>query len=237
MTSLSQPAPKRPKKTTPPSAIALLSLSLLTLLTGYSLAASLAYAPGPKALASTLCIPQCPDAKPIHDAPTGEQLSPAGRSLTALLPPDFSKDDISILIEKADHRLTVYHQLQPIKSYDVVFGGEPVGDKRYEGDLKTPEGILRVKDLYPHPDWSKFIWLDYPNPASWRKHLAAKLQGAIPFWTTVGSAVGIHGVPANNSEMIDSRINWTWGCPSLKNEDVDEIYEVVQVGTVVEIRP
>lgn len=237
MTSLSQSKSKPSPKTTRPSAIALFSLSLLTLATSYSLATRLAYAPSPKALAATLCLPQCPGVEPIHDAPMGEVGNEKGRSLTTLLPSNFNKDDISILIEKADHRLTVYHQLQPIKSYDVVFGGEPVGDKRYEGDLKTPEGILRVKDLYPHPDWSKFIWLDYPNPTSWRKHLASKLQGAIPFWATVGSDVGIHGVPANNGEIIDSRINWTWGCPSLKNKDVDEIYEVLQVGTIVEIRP
>jgi hypothetical protein len=219
---------------------------LLVLGTGlwalYAGAARLSYAPPPQAIAATLCLPRCSDTEPIHPAPAGED-GPGrnrlgeGRSLQSLLPPDFSPDNISILIEKADHRLTVYHQLQPIKSYSVVFGGAPVGDKRYEGDRKTPEGILRVKDLYPHPDWSKFIWLDYPNPTSWRRHIAAKLQGKIPLSATVGSDLGIHGVPANHSDIIERRINWTLGCPSLKNEDVDEIYQVIQVGTLVEIRP
>ena len=226
---MTSPKPPRKKATT----LALLSLAMLTF---YGLAARLSYAPPPKALAATLCLPQCPGAAPLHEAPTDTELGQAGQALQIRLPQDFSKDDITLLIEKADHRLTVYHQLKPIKSYAVVFGGEPNGDKRFEGDQKMPEGILRVRDLYPHPDWSKFIWLDYPNPSSWRKHWAAKLKGKVPFLATVGSEVGIHGVPGNG-DIVDNQIDWTWGCPSLKNEDVDEIYEVIQVGTIVEIRP
>ncbi len=223
-----------PQKKASPTA--LLSLGILAMFAFYGLAARLSYASPPKALAATLCLPQCPGAEAIHEAPTKARLGEEGRSLQALLPQEFTKDDITILIEKAEHRLTVYHQLKPIKSYAVVFGGDPIGDKRREGDQKTPEGILRVKDLYPHPHWSKFIWLDYPNPASWRKHWISKLKGKVPFAATVGSEVGIHGV-AGTGENIDNRINWTWGCPSLKNKDVDEIYEVIQVGTIVEIRP
>ncbi|MEM7581203.1 MAG: L,D-transpeptidase, partial [Cyanobacteria bacterium P01_A01_bin.80] len=49
--------------------------------------------------------------------------------------------------------------------------------------------------------------------------------------------VGIHGVPQGNDELINERNNWTWGCPSMKNSDVDELYGVVKVGTLVEIIP
>jgi lipoprotein-anchoring transpeptidase ErfK/SrfK len=37
--------------------------------------------------------------------------------------------------------------------------------------------------------------------------------------------------------MISDRYNWTLGYPSLKNKDVDELYQWVQKGTVVEILP
>ncbi|VEP18022.1 conserved hypothetical protein [Hyella patelloides LEGE 07179] len=104
-----------------------------------------------------------------------------------------------------------------------------------EGDLKTPEGIFKVKDLYPHPQWSKFVWLDYPNQQSWHKHLQAKKQGIIPLSASVGSAIGIHGVNQGNDYLIEERNNWTWGCISLKNKDVDEIYSVIEIGTVVKI--
>ncbi len=37
--------------------------------------------------------------------------------------------------------------------------------------------------------------------------------------------------------MIDEGFNWTWGCISLKNRDVDELYSFIQRGTVIQINP
>ena len=54
---------------------------------------------------------------------------------------------------------------------------------------------------------------------------------------TIGGEIGIHGVPQHNDSLIDSQSNWTWGCISLKNHDVDELYSVIQIGTVVTIIP
>jgi hypothetical protein len=157
--------------------------------------------------------------------------------LTALLPQDFNPHQISILIEKSQHRLTIFYDQQPLKAYPVVFGGDPVGDKRREGDLKTPEGIFKIRDRYEHPDWSRFLWLDYPTPQAWREHYAAKVKGQLNWFFPIGGQVGIHGVPAGQDILIDQRANWTWGCPSLKNADVIEIDDIVQVGTWVEIVP
>lgn len=42
----------------------------------------------------------------------------------------------------------MFYELAPIKSYSVVFGGSPRGDKFREGDQKTPEGVYRVRDRY-----------------------------------------------------------------------------------------
>lgn len=49
--------------------------------------------------------------------------------------------------------------------------------------------------------------------------------------------VGLHGVPQKTDGMIDNLNNWTWGCPSLKNQDVDELYKVVKIGTLIEVVP
>ena len=147
------------------------------------------------------------------------------------------KSQTAILIEKSLYRLTIYYENKAIKSYPVVFGENPVGDKLQEGDMKTPEGIFKVRDLYPHDSWSKFIWLDYPNQNSWSKHLEAKKLGKIKMSASIGGEIGIHGVPENSNLLIDYRNNWTWGCISLKNKDVDEIYFVIQTGTIVKIVP
>ena len=140
-------------------------------------------------------------------------------------------------MDKSNYKLTIFYDLQPIKSYPVVFGSNPTGDKLYQGDKKNPQGLYQIRDLYPHQDWSKFIWLDYPTPQSWRKHFQAKLSGQINLQRRIGGEIGIHGVPHGKDELIEQRLNWTWGCVSLKNHDVNEIYQFVSQGTLVEIIP
>jgi hypothetical protein len=176
----------------------------------------------------------CPADETLHRPPAIATLLNGDRSLPQLLPRAFDRAKVSILIEKSNHRLTLYYDREPIKSYAAVFG-DPQGDKRREGDRKTPEGILRVQDKYPHPQWSKFLWLDYPNAQSQCKHDHAKQREEIPWSSGIGGEVGIHGVPTGSDALVDKRENWTLGCPSLKTKDVDELYEVVQVGTIVEI--
>ena len=173
---------------------------------------------------------------PLHQPTDPKTWLNRDRPLRELLPTAINSSQTSILIEKSKYRLTLYYNQQSIKSYPVVFG-DPVGDKLREGDRKTPEGIFKLRDLYPHPEWSKFLWIDYPNATSRQKHCQARSQGTIPPNVGIGGEVGIHGVPAGRDAWIDQRVNWTLGCPALKNQDVDEIYAVVQVGTTVEIVP
>ncbi|MDF2388685.1 L,D-transpeptidase [Nostoc ellipsosporum NOK] len=184
-----------------------------------------------------LCLDNCQRELKFHIPPVGNQLLNYDKPVEQLIPRVNDKKNISLLIEKSKHRLTLYHERKPLKSYPVVFGANPVGDKQAEGDSKTPEGILRIKDLYPHPQWSKFLWLDYPNVQSWRKYFQAKVSGKLAWHIPIGGEVGIHGVPVGGDKMISDRYNWTLGCPSLKNKDVDELYQWVQKGTVVEILP
>ena len=168
---------------------------------------------------------------------TRDNLLNYNRPITEIINTSLDKSQTAIKIEKSRKTLTIYYRQKAIKSYPIVLGQSPVGDKLKEGDYKTPEGTFKIRDLYPHSSWSKFIWLDYPTQESWRKHLAAKQAGKISFVSRIGSEIGIHGVPNNGDYLIDSNSNWTWGCISLKNKDVDEIYEVVRVGTIVEIVP
>ncbi|MFM2433121.1 MAG: hypothetical protein RLZZ511_4335 [Cyanobacteriota bacterium] len=176
----------------------------------------------------------CPPDEKLHVIDPNFQ-SP-NQPIAKLLPPNFDRRKTSILIEKSQYRLTVYYDQKPVKSYTTVFG-DPKGDKRRQGDRKTPEGILRIQDKYSHSDWSKFMWLDYPNSQSECKHKRAKQQREIPLSSPIGGEVGIHGVPTGGEWVIPMRNNWTLGCPSLSNKDVDELYEVVEKGTIVEILP
>lgn len=203
----------------------------------YALLARRGFVMPPSAIPAVLCSEGCSSEKPIHPILQGSDLLNADRPLSELLGEGIEREKISISIEKSKYRLTLFSNLQPVKSYAVVFGGNPKGDKLYEGDRKTPEGIYRVRDLYPHRSWSKFIWLDYPTAQSWREHLQAKRSGQIDRRLSIGSEIGIHGVPSGADNLIEERSNWTLGCISLKNSDVNEIYSWVRRGTLVEIVP
>jgi len=142
---------------------------------------------------------------------------------------------IRILIEKSKYELSVWSDTIELRKYPVVFGTNPVDDKLREGDRCTPEGEFKIRSKYPHKSWSKFIWIDYPNAASRAKHNDAIKKGLIPVDSKIGGEVGIHGVPKNCDYVIDQRQNWTWGCISLKNKDIDELYEIVSNQTIVKI--
>ncbi|AFZ04381.1 L,D-transpeptidase family protein [Calothrix sp. PCC 6303] len=188
-------------------------------------------------LPSIVCLSPCKPEKSIHPLIQGDQLLKYKQPLQEILGSNVVLDKVSILVEKSKHRLTVFYNLQPIKSYPVVFGANARGDKFYEGDKKTPEGVFHVRNLYNHPDWSKFIWLDYPTSQSWRENFQAKLAGKINWFLPIGGEIGIHGVPAGQDNLIEQRSNWTLGCVSLKNDDVNEIYQFLKIGSLIEIVP
>ncbi len=144
---------------------------------------------------------------------------------------------LTLLIDKSDYKLSVVVDSLVIKEYPVVFGGNPKDDKLMQGDQCTPEGSFKMRDKYPHRSWSKFIWIDYPNEDSWEKHNQAKENGKIPEDAGIGGEIGIHGVPEGMDFLIDLKRNWTLGCISLKNSDINEIYPWITTNTVIQITP
>ncbi len=148
---------------------------------------------------------------------------------------NFKKEDLSILIDKSDYKLSIVANSNIIKEYPVVFGTNPIDDKLMEGDRSTPEGHFRIRDFYPHKSWSKFIWIDYPTKDSWEKHNKAKSENRIPNDATIGGEIGIHGVPKGKSKLIEGKVNWTWGCISLTNKDVEDLYKIVSKNMEIEI--
>ncbi len=146
-----------------------------------------------------------------------------------------TNQEIWLYVNKSDYLLSVYIDSQILKSYPVVLGFNPFDDKMKEGDGCTPEGTFELIDLYPHAKWSKFMWIGYPNDESWRKFEANKAVGLIADSDKIGGEIGIHGVPEGMDALIDVGKNWTLGCISLKNKDVDEIYTVCKKSTKVVI--
>lgn len=143
---------------------------------------------------------------------------------------------LSLLIDKSDFKLSILSDTVILKEYPVVFGGNTVDDKLMEGDQCTPEGIFYMRSKYPHKSWSKFIWINYPTEESWVKHNKAKKDGLIPGNANIGGEIGIHGVPKGMDKYIDIQYNWTLGCISLKNKDINELYPYITNTTIIEIQ-
>jgi murein L,D-transpeptidase YafK len=138
-----------------------------------------------------------------------------------------------IVVHKQTRKLTFYKGTTPLKTYPVVLGNDPYNDKLCQGDTCTPEGVYHIRAKYPHNRWDLFIWLDYPNTQNWLKFARAKQAGRLPPEAEIGGDVGIHGTedPLRNL----SGLNWTKGCVSLQNEDLEEIYPLVNDRTLVVI--
>jgi murein L,D-transpeptidase YafK len=105
-----------------------------------------------------------------------------------------------------------------------------------EGDRLTPNGHFKIVHKKNHEQWGKFILLDYPNEESVRKFRSRKSAGAIPASAKIGGAIGIHGTRPNEEYAVDKYLNWTNGCISTKFSDIFEVYDMLPVGTEVEIK-
>jgi murein L,D-transpeptidase YafK len=154
----------------------------------------------------------------------------AGGQLSSQQPATAVKAD-SVLILKKDHILELLAAGKVIRTYKVALGQGGLAPKAREGDARTPEGHYTIDAKFANSHYHKALHVSYPN-AEDRKR-AAKL-GVSP-----GGAIMIHGLP-NGKGWVGARhrlYDWTLGCIAVTDEEIDEIWELVPVGTPVEIRP
>jgi len=137
----------------------------------------------------------------------------------------------SILILKKDHVLELLKNGKVIRTYKVALGRGGLAPKEREGDGRTPEGHYIIDSRNADSHYHKALHISYPS-ADDRKR-AAKL-GVSP-----GGAIMIHGLP-NGIGWIGSAhrlYDWTLGCIAVTDSEIDEIWNLVPVGTPVEIQP
>ncbi len=137
----------------------------------------------------------------------------------------------SILILKKDHVLELLKDGKVIRTYKVALGQGGLAPKEREGDGRTPEGRYIIDSRNAQSHYHKALHISYPN-AEDRKR-AARL-GVSP-----GGAVMIHGLPDGKGWIgAGHRLyDWTLGCVAVTDTEIDEIWNMVPVGTPVEIRP
>jgi len=146
------------------------------------------------------------------------------------------KPPVKIIVDKSNYELYVYDTQGWFATYPVVFGNNTLEDKKMEGDRKTPEGSFRIVNKRVHDKWDRYMGLDYPTKESLDKFKQRKQNGEVPSNASPGGGIGIHGTWPNEDYVVDRYKNWTNGCISLKNSDVEDLYSYIPIGTPVFIR-
>jgi hypothetical protein len=147
----------------------------------------------------------------------------------------------SVSVSKLRHELALYYKGRFFRKYDAVFGRNlDNAPKAYAQDRRTPEGVYTIIKKYQSPRFRWFLRLNYPNNVDRIRYAAMRDDGVVPVGdhgrvTPVGSAIGIHGtdVPILNA----GHVNWTTGCISVGNNEIDDLARMLPIGTVVIIQP
>lgn len=149
-----------------------------------------------------------------------------------------------LVVKKAARTLEVYDGKKFIRSYRMVLGFTPNGDKEIEGDGKTPEGTFYVFTKNAESRFHLSLGVSYPGAEDAKRGLEQKLisreeydeiisaiaEKRMPLQKTrLGGEIYIHGGGTES--------DWTDGCVALKDEEITELFNAIPVGTAVEIRP
>lgn len=132
-----------------------------------------------------------------------------------------------IVVSKIDRELTLYRRGAKVRTYDAGLGYNYLADKLYAGDRATPEGRYRVIKKLNQSKFYKALLIDYPNAEDQQRYAQARRQKLIPRNAGIGSLIEIHGGGGDNSV--------TYGCVSLDNRHMEELFETIAVGTPVVI--
>ena len=128
-----------------------------------------------------------------------------------------------VLVDKGERRMHLIHHDEVLESYDIGLGFAPNGDKKIEGDGKTPEGAYIIDRRNPNSAYHLSVGISYPNA---NDRAFAEAYGKSP-----GGEIFIHGTPS----VVEGKKDWTAGCISVTDRQIEEIYAMVRDGTPIDI--
>ncbi len=153
----------------------------------------------------------------------------------------------SIKVYKKEKKLILITTGRIVKSYPIALCPfNPLADKVKLHDGGTPEGRFYICEALRNPEAKKYgarsLRLSYPNIEDARRGLSDRLidhaaylkivkgikAGKMPNQNTaLGGSIRIHGGGSGQ--------DWTLGCVALDDTDIIELYELVGLGTRVDI--
>lgn len=159
--------------------------------------------------------------------------------------------DVQLIVSRNNYTLNLFSDTTLVKTYKVVFGQGSGKVKTSKFDNITPLGIYNVCRLDDNHEFYKKIFLNYPTK---RDAAEALKNGTIikdeyqfiissvgdcpPSETKLGADIGIHGIGEYDFifRNLPFAFNWTNGSIAVSNENIDELFKVVSLNTIVEIR-
>jgi murein L,D-transpeptidase YafK len=158
----------------------------------------------------------------------------------------------SIIINRKNYTLDLYSDSIKVKQYKVVFGRNNGFDKKSKDDFITPIGNYKICGIDTNFIYYKRLKLNYPNIQDANKNLKNGIISKVEFltimnslknnkcsydYTKLGGNISIHGIGKYNLifKNLPFVFNWTNGSIALSNENIDELYSVVNIGTKVKI--
>ena len=136
-----------------------------------------------------------------------------------------------IIVDKSKRELYLLKNNQIFRTYHISLGANPKGHKQKEGDKKTPEGEYTIDYKKENSSFYKALHISYPNKNDIKN---AKELGVNP-----GGFIMIHGQKNYLGwlSFLTQNFDWTDGCIAVTNEEMDEIWQSVDVPTPVKILP
>lgn len=132
----------------------------------------------------------------------------------------------AIIVSKADSVLMLYRNGKLLRLYPVGIGFNGSNDKLHAGDRATPEGRYFIIKKNHNSRYHKALLINYPNDEDRRQFALARKNGIIRRNAGIGGLIEIHGGGTGGM---------TYGCISLENKDMDELFNAVDAGTPVTI--
>ena len=131
-----------------------------------------------------------------------------------------------IVVMKGERRMHLLHGQTVLESYDIELGFAPDGHKQIEGDGRTPEGRYTINRRNPDSAFHLSLGISYPNNAD--RAYAASIG------KPTGGDIFIHGA---RRPFDRDGPDWTAGCISVTNKEVEQIFAMVKTGTIIDILP
>lgn len=166
-------------------------------------------------------------AVPLLSACQKPSESPSQQSLVHQASYQQPADITGILIKKSEDKMILVSNGRKVREYAIDLGFSPEGDKKRQGDGKTPEGTYYIDRKNPQSNFYLSLGISYPND---RDRAESRAMGVNP-----GGDIFIHG--QGRWGQGKSGTDWTLGCVAITDVEMQEVFALVDIGTPVTILP